>query len=260
MLETNPTRPPWPAWYGFGAIGLSLLVVFFFSVFFEGLLSLLGIHYGSHSPGVNLPLTIVQDVALAGSAVWLAARVAPPRPEQFGVRPTRLRLAIKWGLIAIAIYLGFQIAYVAAFHPHEKQTTLNELGAGRGAALTVLIGVLVVGIAPPIEEFFFRGFFYGAMRTRFSFVPAALISGLVFGAVHATTGVQAVPPLMVLGFALCLSYEATGSILPGICIHAVNNMLAFGSDKQGSWVVGAVVALLVIAACVTLPRRSRTLT
>jgi membrane protease YdiL (CAAX protease family) len=77
--------------------------------------------------------------------------------------------------------------------------------------------------------------------------------------VHASTGVDAVPPLMVLGFAFCLAYEATGSILPGIVLHALNNMIAFGSDKDGSWAVAALTAAAVVTVVVTLPSRSRTL-
>jgi membrane protease YdiL (CAAX protease family) len=69
-----------------------------------------------------------------------------------------------------------------------------------------------------------------------------------------------VPPLIALGFALCVAYEATGSILPGVVLHALNNMIAFGTDKDGSWAVAAVTAGLVVTVCVTLPGRSRTLT
>jgi membrane protease YdiL (CAAX protease family) len=77
--------------------------------------------------------------------------------------------------------------------------------------------------------------------------------------VHAPTGIEAVPPLIALGFAFCLLYEATGSIVPGIVLHTLNNMVAFGSDKDGSWAVAGVTAALVVLAAVTLSGRSRTL-
>ena len=254
MPEDQQTRPPWPVWYGLAGLAMA-----FFAAVIASLV-LAGIVGSTDAPGVNLAATVIQDAALAGSAIYLAAQTTRPRPWHFGVRGFRWRTAVKWVLIGIGIYLGFQILYVAAFHPHEEQTTLKQLGAGNGPALTALIGVIVVGVAPLVEEFFFRGFLFGAFRTRLSFIPAALLGGVVFGLVHAGTGVQAVPPLAALGFALCLMYEATGSILPGVCVHAINNMVAFGVDKQGSWAVGAVVAALVVAACVTAPGRSRTLT
>jgi membrane protease YdiL (CAAX protease family) len=260
MAEQTERRPNWPPWYGLAALGLALLFAIVASGILFAILKAAGVSVQTNSPGVNITATLIQDGFLAVSAVWLASQVARPRLSQFGVRGTSFKRGLKWGAIAFAIYFVFQIVYVAAVHPDQKQTTLRDLGAGHGALVTVLIGVLVVGVAPAVEEFFFRGFFYGALRTRFSFLPAALIDGLVFGAVHAPTGIQAVPPLIVLGIALCVAYEATGSILPGIVLHSLNNMIAFGSDKDGSWAVAGVVSSLVILACVTLPARSRTLT
>ena len=259
MLEPDETRPKWPAWYGLAALGIALVVAVMASGILFALLKATGADIHSDSPGVNIVATLIQDAALAGAALWLAAQVARPRPAQFGLRGTPFLRALKWGAIAFAIYFVFQLIYVAAIHPDQKQTTLEDLGAGNGAALTVLIGALVVGVAPAVEEFFFRGFFYGALRTQFPWLAAAVLDGVVFGAVHAPTGVEAVPPLIVLGFAFCVAYEATGSILPGIVLHALNNMIAFGADKDGSWPVAGVTAALVVLACVTLPRRSRTL-
>jgi membrane protease YdiL (CAAX protease family) len=259
MPDAEQRTPNWPPWYGFAALGLALVVtVFGGGILFAILSAATGVN--SDDPGVNLGLTLVQDGALAGCAVWLAARSARPHPWQFGVRSTPFLRGLKWGAIAFVIYFVFQLIYVAAVHPDQEQTSLKDLGAGNGAAITILIGVLVVGVAPFIEEFFFRGFFYGALRTRFSFVAAALIDGVVFGVVHAGTGPQAIPPLIILGFAFCVAYEATGSILPGIVLHALNNMLAFGADKDGDWAVAGITAGLVNLACVTLPGRSRTLT
>jgi CAAX protease family protein len=258
MPETEQTRPHWPAWYGFAALGIALLVIVFGGGIIVGILSA-ATGVKSDDSGVTLVLTLVQDAALAGAAIWLAAQVSPPHPWQFGIRAVPFLKGLKWGAIAFAIYFVFQLIYVAAFHPHQEQTTLKDLGAGNGALITIAIGVLVVGIAPFVEEFFFRGFFYGSLRTQFTFLSAAAIDGLVFGAIHAPTGLAAVPPLIVLGFALCVAYEATGSILPGVVLHTLNNMIAFGSDKDGSWAVAGVAAVLAVTACVTLPGRLRTL-
>ena len=258
-MERDETRPAWPAWYGIAALGLALVVTVLASGVVLGILQVLGANVKSDSPGVNLAATLIQDGALAGCALFLAAQVARPRGWQFGLRSVSLGRGLKWGGIAFAIYFGFQLIYVAAVHPHEEQTTLKDLGAGNGPLMTVLIGLMVVGLAPAIEEFFFRGFFYGALRNHFGFLAAASLDALVFGAVHAPTGIQAVPPLMALGFAFCLAYEATGSIIPGIILHSLNNMVAFGTDKDGSWAVGAISVVLVLVACVTVPGRSRTL-
>jgi membrane protease YdiL (CAAX protease family) len=259
MLQEERTRPNWPAWYGLAALAMALVVTLFASGILFALIALVDSNVKSDSPGVTLVATLIQDAALVLSALYLAARVAPPRAEQFGLRSVPFKRGLKWAAIAFAIFFPLLLAYAAVVHP-EEQTTLKDLGAGTSAGLTILIGVLVVGVAPVVEEFFFRGFFYGALRTRFAWVAAALIDGLVFGLVHAPTGIDAVPPLIVLGFCFCMVYEATGSILPGIVLHSLNNMLAFGSDKDGSWAVGLITVAVVLTTCVTLPGRSRTLT
>jgi uncharacterized protein len=89
------------------------------------------------------------------------------------------------------------------------------------------VQILLIVIAAPVsEEVCFRGFLFGGLRERLPRLGAALISGLVFGGLHATTGVSAVPPLIVFGVILALLYEKTGSIWPGILLHMLNNSVA----------------------------------
>jgi membrane protease YdiL (CAAX protease family) len=250
-------KPAWPAWYGFAALALSLFLAVFISGLLFAALSIGGGDIDTDDPGVTITATLIQDALLAGTALWLAAQTLRPRAWHFGLRRTRFWGGVKWAAIAFAIYFVFQLIYVNAVDPDQQQTTLEDLGAGSNAALTILIGILVVGLAPAIEEFFFRGFFYGALRTKYSFLPAAVVNGVVFGAIHAPTGVEAVPPLIVLGIAFCVAYEATGSILPCIGLHTLNNMIAFGVDEDGSWAVGGTVAAAVLISLVAIPARRR---
>ena len=67
---------------------------------------------------------------------------------------------------------------------------------------------------------------FGGLRERCRRSPAALLAGVVFGALHALTGISAVPPLIAFGFVFCLLYEKTGSIVPGIILHMLNNSVA----------------------------------
>lgn len=128
--------------------------------------------------------------------------------------------AWKWMLAGIGAYLLFAIAYTALVgEPHQKDIAEN-FGA-------VPVQILLIVIAAPIsEEVCFRGFLFGGLRERLPRLAAALISALIFGGLHATTGVSAVPPLIFFGFVLALLYERTGSILPGILLHMLNNSVA----------------------------------
>ncbi len=70
---------------------------------------------------------------------------------------------------------------------------------------------------------------FGGIRNRMPMWPAALLAGIVFGLLHATTGWSAVPVLIFFGMVLAIVYEKTGSIWPPIMIHLLNNAIALTS-------------------------------
>jgi membrane protease YdiL (CAAX protease family) len=128
--------------------------------------------------------------------------------------------ALKWMGAAIVAYLLFATIYSSLIvEPHQK-----DIAEGFGR---LPIQILLIVIAAPIsEEVCFRGMLFGGLREKLPRLAAALITGLIFGGLHALTGVSAVPPLMVFGFLLALLYEKTGSIVPGILLHMLNNSVA----------------------------------
>ena len=70
-------------------------------------------------------------------------------------------------------------------------------------------------VAPICEEFLFRGYIFTALRNWRGPWPAALITGLLFGGVHAGSApVLDLVPLAALGFGLCLLYRCTGLAVP----------------------------------------------
>ncbi len=128
--------------------------------------------------------------------------------------------AIKWMLAAVGAYLLFAIVYTAVFGQPEQKDIAEDFG-------TVPVQVLLIVIAAPLsEEVCFRGMLFGGLRERWPRIAAALLSGLVFGGLHALTGLSAVPVLIAFGFILALLYEKTGSIVPGILLHMLNNSVA----------------------------------
>jgi membrane protease YdiL (CAAX protease family) len=132
--------------------------------------------------------------------------------------------ALKWMGLTVVLYLAFNIFYSAVItEPHQK-----DIAEGFGA---IPIQILLIVIAAPVsEEICFRGMLFGGLREKLPRVAAALLCGLIFGALHAITGITAVPPLIVFGFLLALLYERTGSILPGMILHMLNNIVALASQ------------------------------
>lgn len=147
-----------------------------------------------------------------GATVLEAAR-------RLGLRRFRPSAAL-WMLAAVGAYLLFAIAYTLLVGEPEQEDIAESFGS-------VPVQILLIAVAAPIsEEVCFRGMLFGGLRERWPRIPAALLAGLIFGALHALTGLSAVPPLIFFGFVLCLLYERTGSIVPGIILHVLNNSVA----------------------------------
>ena len=213
----------------------------------------------SHVPGgVEIADTIVQDGAFVFAAVYcahLGGRTV--KAWQFGLRPTPVWRAV--GLLALTLigFLLFSVIWTSALHA-EKEKLLEQLGAGESTTLLVLSAALTCVIAPICEEFLFRGYIFTALRNWRGTLPAALITGLLFGGVHyGSAPTLDLVPLAGLGFGLCLLYRYSGSLYPCMIAHSLNNSLAFSSLENWRWQepVLIVSALVGIAALVQLFKR-----
>ncbi len=133
-----------------------------------------------------------------------------------GFRPS----AFGWMALAFVLYIAFTIFYSLVITEPRQKDIAESFGP-------TIVQVLLIVIAAPIaEETCFRGMLFGGLREKLPRLAAALVTGLIFGGLHALTGVTAVPPLIVFGFLLALLYERTGSIVPGILLHMINNSIA----------------------------------
>lgn len=208
----------------------------------------------SHLPGwLELLDTVVQDGAFVGSAV-LFAHVGgrPVSAWQFGLRPPRLRWR-RAVLLIVVLLIGFVLfsaIWEEVLNVSTREKVLEQLGANEGTGLLLLSALLTCVIAPICEEFLFRGFIFSALSNWKGPWPAALITGALFGGIHAGSAPAVdLVPLGVFGFGLCLLYRYSGSLYPCIAAHSLNNSLAFGSLESWGWQIPVlmVAALALIA-------------
>ena len=251
LPEGVDPSPRWPLWYA---------PVAFLAAFFAGQV-LLGIAVLATGvdpekdlpPALALGGTFVQDLILIAAAVGFASLTLRPRLWHFGLRRTRFWPAVGWSALGFLAFFAFAAVYTVVLDIDEEQTTLEDLGTDESTIALVAGALLVIIVAPITEELFFRGFFYRTLRARLHWAAAAPIVGLVFGSIHFSTGVEAVPPLVVLGIVFCLIYERTGSLYPCIALHALNNSIAYGAGAEAGW-LAAGCGLAMLAACIALPR------
>ena len=167
-------------------------------------------------------------------------------PATFGLRPTRVGPAIGWTLLTWAAFFALTAIYVSIVGQPDDQELTRDLAEEDSLAALIGYAVLLAFVAPITEELFFRGFVFGVLREKIGIWGGALATGVVFGMVHvAGSPIETVGVLVILGVLLCLLYVKTGSLLPCIALHALNNGISFTVTKD----IPVAGAILIVLGC-----------
>jgi membrane protease YdiL (CAAX protease family) len=246
--------PNWPGWSapaaligGFaGALVLGLVIAIVGSIFGAS------ISDGHTSASVSIASVIAQDACLIAAALLFARMVTFPRPRQFGLnRPLSIPRAAAFVAGGYLVFIVVSYVWLTAIgQSGAKDTITEDLGAKDSTIALVFVTFVVTVCAPLAEEFLFRGYFFGALRSN-GFWFAAGFTGLAFGIVHVFgSPIAFIVPLALLGAGLCFIREKTASLYPGIALHCLNNSVAMASSEHWSWQVPVV--LIGAPACIAL--------
>ena len=176
----------------------------------EGLPGLLA---GSIASSVAFVLTAL---IASGSAAPASLRLVPGRETG-----RSLLLAIV-GMLALGQTLDSLI--VLAGLAHHGNIVLIRQALAQAAGPDLFLAVLVVGVlAGSAEEIFFRGYMQSRLVQRLPRGAAVLVTAFCFGVFHLDLlhGLLA----LILGLYLGWLTELTGSALPAVVCHVVNNAL-----------------------------------
>jgi ABC-2 type transport system permease protein/sodium transport system permease protein len=132
--------------------------------------------------------------------------------------------------------------------------------------------LIMLAVAPAVfEEFFFRGYLFGAIGARSAAAQTILLTAVLFGLFHVFSSVLAIErmlPSTFLGLVLGWVRWRSGSVLPGMLLHAAHNGLlltlayhhealiarGWGVQEQShlppAWLAAAVVATVLGAVLV----------
>ena len=169
----------------------------------------------------------------AGAAITLVLYKWWFRPEFEGMLKGDLPLGFLLGLIELGYVL---ISYVP--------NLIDGSFSIKPLTLTILFVSLTAGIK---EEVVFRGVIISTLmrqwKDRNLFRQAALVSGIVFGLIHAANIFAGADPLQTLfqvigsvsvGFIFAAVYLRTGSILPCMFYHALHDIIAIACESNVS--------------------------
>lgn len=138
---------------------------------------------------------------------------------------------IKRALILVAVVLIASIAInflyewiLTTFGVEHLQPMPFPPEYTQGAVNIALLSLLAVGVAPFVEEAFFRGFVFSGVGKRFGYGWGAVLSALLFALAHFQLG--ALVPIFLLGLLLAWLYWRTRSLWACILTHLAYNSIA----------------------------------
>lgn len=119
-------------------------------------------------------------------------------------------------LVAITVIIN-----VTRYVP-ERQPVVDLFLKEKGTAFLTYSSLFAAIIGPVIEELFFRGFLYGALKKYIGIFWAMFATACLFAALHAH--IVGFFPIMALGILLAYLYEKTGTLVSSITVHIVHNL------------------------------------
>ena len=177
---------------------------------------------------------ILNSTIMDGLAIFLIIYIIR---KEYGEDLSKLGISLKnffknilYGVIsyiaAVPILIGLLllvIFVVKLIHYEPPTQPILELLVKEESKKLFLYSIFFVAVIGPIlEEIFFRGFMYGAIKKRFGIWGAMLITSFLFSALHANW--VGFLPIMALGMLLAYLYEKTGSLSASIAVHIMHNL------------------------------------
>jgi membrane protease YdiL (CAAX protease family) len=124
-------------------------------------------------------------------------------------------------LVPVVILTGVIMGELGAEDPTSSSSYFPHPDR-LGDLISLIIGIGL--IAPFAEEIFFRGYLYSVMDERLGGYPAVLITATIFSLLHLQPAM--IPPILVMGIIMGYLRMKSGSIVPSLVFHCINNSFA----------------------------------
>jgi len=207
-----------PVWAQYGLQWLIVLSIFW------PLLRGVSLARWREDMGFVAPRGVVREIA-AGLMVYLASV------------PVYFMAALgSWVLVMLREMLRSSVSGEAgpAIEPPMTNPVFEMLETSDVLTMIVL-GSLVTLWAPLVEESIMRGALFRHLRSRMGFVLSAIVSALLFGALH-QYDILMLLPVIALGASFAFCREWRGSIIGCMTAHAVHNTTIF---MLVAWLISA---------------------
>ena len=172
----------------------------------------------SSGPMSALSYALSMGLTIVGVLIYRKLRRGTGRMFHFSLRGFNPML-ILWGFVMVLL-TGVVIEPVLELFPDAFLKMIDKMGMHGGWSILML-----VVLAPVMEEVLFRGILLESVRSKHSAGRAIVVSALMFGVIHFIP--QQVVNAFAIGLILGYIYVRTESLWPVIVIHALNNAMAY---------------------------------
>ena len=176
--------------------------------------------------------TVVLDVTSVFIMIWLVrksgARLSdligfnlkqfPTEELWWGIRTYFLIVPIFISILVLLVYISNLMSYEPPPHP-LVEVLLQDEKLSFWTIFSSLSVACVIG--PIVEETFFRGLFYPAVRKYLGTGWTMFITAALFAGVH--DNIFAFIPIFFLGLVLCYLYEKRSNLVACISLHVIHN-------------------------------------
>ena len=135
--------------------------------------------------------------------------------------------AVRRALVALVVIIAATAALSPFLDAGDEQGLVPKAWDSSRALPFLANAAVVCLVAPFVEELLFRGLGYGLLTPFVGPWPAILVTGVAFGLAHGL--VLGLPVLSIFGITLGWLRWQTGSVYPGMVVHALFNAVALAA-------------------------------
>lgn len=246
-IQTEPEtiKAPWSPLYAIvGSIGIYLGSLWITQIAISTFIQISGwtkehiAYMFNHTVAAQFWSILTAETATL-ALLWVAIMRYPRNRWQKGIGLRRPKWRdLGFTILGVVAYIGVYTVVLTAINSFFKvdANQAQELGFDHVVGTTnLLLTFASLVILPPIvEEIMFRGFLYGGLRSKLHFIPAALITSVIFAVPHSAESSQGILWIAAidtfsLSLVLCYLREKTGAVYAGIGLHAIKNAIAFAA-------------------------------
>lgn len=222
---------PAPKWETIDAARVAVIFVFLNHVLYWAE-SILEYHFGAWIKDASIGLIFnaaAADFSVLGFVLYFVCVKSKQRLIAIGIGARDFFQNLFFGVLGYVSFLPVLTAVIfiscvlgGYFNiKPETQPFFDIFIQEKRLFVLICLSFLVIIIGPVIEEIFFRGFLYSALRKKSGVFFSMFATSFIFAALHMNT--IGFLPIFALAFILVYMFEKTRSLTVSIVIHSLHN-------------------------------------